>query len=106
MKNAIFKDFTHSKRKLLESIVFNELKYRGYEVFIGTSRTISEIDFVAKNNSETLYFQVSEILTEDNIEREITPLLKIKDSNPKIVLSLEELESKDKDGIKYRNLIK
>jgi predicted AAA+ superfamily ATPase len=106
MKNAIFKDFTHNRGKLLENIVFNDLKFRGYEIFIGASRTISEIDFVAKNNNETLHFQVTEVLTEDNINREVSPLLKVRDSNPKIVLSLEELESTDKNGIKYRNLIK
>ncbi|MDR1235264.1 MAG: ATP-binding protein [Mycoplasmataceae bacterium] len=106
MKNAIFKNFAHNRGKLLENIVLNELKYRGYEVFIGTSRTINEIDFVAKNNEETLYLQVTEYLTDENVEREIDPFLKIRDSNPKILLSLNELESKDRNGIQYLNLIK
>jgi predicted AAA+ superfamily ATPase len=105
MRNAMFKNFSHNRGKILENIVLNELKYRGYEVFIGTSRTISEIDFVAKNNNEILYFQVCETITEDNIERETTPLTKINNSFPKIVLSLDTLESNDQNVIQFKNII-
>ncbi|MDR2654315.1 MAG: DUF4143 domain-containing protein [Mycoplasmataceae bacterium] len=104
MRNAIFKSFAHNRGKILENIVLNELKYRGYEVFIGTSRTISGIDFVAKNNSEVLYFQVCETINQDNIKRETKPLLKVNDSFPKIVLSLDWNESYDEKGIQYKNM--
>lgn len=105
MKNAIFKNFLHNRGKLLENIVLNELKYRNYEVYIGTSRNINEIDFVAKNNEETIYIQVTEYISDLNYNREIYPFLKIKDSNPKIVLSLEENEFKNEQGIQFKNII-
>lgn len=47
--------------RVIENIVYNELKYRGYELFVGKNNFL-EVDFVTKNTIETLYIQVTYLL--------------------------------------------
>ncbi len=76
---------------VLENIVYIELLRRGFEVHIGKLGE-KEIDFVASKHDERLYVQVCRVLPEDD-NREIENLLAIKDSFPKIVITLDELAS-------------
>jgi predicted AAA+ superfamily ATPase len=78
MRNSIAKTFANNREKILEAIVLNELLYRGYEVNIGTSQSISEIDFIAHKNGNTIYIQICEHLTDDIKDKEIKNLLKLK----------------------------
>jgi predicted AAA+ superfamily ATPase len=78
---------------------------RGYKVWIGKERNINEIDFIASRKDEKKYFQVTEILTDENYEREVGQLTKIRDSFPKILLSLDNNEYVTKDGIECKNII-
>lgn len=89
---------------ILENIVYFELLRRGYDVAIGKIDN-KEIDFIANNPKEKIYFQVTESLSnEDTRKRELDPLKKIKDNYEKIILSLDENEDIF-DGIKVINLI-
>ena len=89
---------------ILENIVYFELLRRGYDVAIGKIDN-KEIDFIATKVNEKIYFQVTESMNNDAIrERELSPLMKVKDNYEKIVLCLDETED-IYEGIKVINLI-
>ncbi|MBQ1914640.1 MAG: ATP-binding protein, partial [Selenomonadaceae bacterium] len=86
----------------LETIVFFELKRRGYDVFIGKSDT-KEIDFVANRRDERIYVQVCVRLPEDS-DREVGNLLMIRDNYPKYVVTLDSMATGNEYGIKIVHL--
>lgn len=90
---------------ILENIVYLELLRRGYKVFIGKCGDL-EIDFVAQNSEDTIYYQVA-LTTRDEstLSRELTPLTKINDNYPKIILTLDDDLNADFNGIKKINVI-
>ena len=90
---------------ILENIVYLELLRRGYTVYIGKLEDL-EIDFVAKNTKETIYYQVSLTTREETtLDRELTPLQKINDNYQKIILTMDDDLDADFDGIKKINVI-
>ena len=90
---------------ILENVVYFELLRRGYDVAIGKLGD-SEIDFIASNANEKLYFQVTESMNSEVVRtRELAPLQKIKDNYEKIILSLDTGLEKEFDGIKSVNVI-
>ena len=90
---------------ILENIVYLELLRRGYTVYIGKLEDL-EIDFVAKNSKETIYYQVSLTTREDSIlNRELMPLQKINDNYQKIILTMDDDLDADFDGIRKINVI-
>ncbi|HDP94581.1 MAG TPA: ATP-binding protein [Candidatus Aminicenantes bacterium] len=90
---------------ILENIVYNELLYRGYRVFIGVMDGM-EIDFVAEKQNERTYYQVCYSLgSPEIISREFGNLEKVKDNYRKIVISMDKVFSADRNGIEHMNLI-
>jgi predicted AAA+ superfamily ATPase len=90
----------------LENIVYFELLRRGYTVAVGKFDSL-EIDFVAWNEREKIYFQVTLTMTSPEVrERELLPLRKIQDNYKKVVLSLDPPGPfTDIEGIFHYNLI-
>ena len=100
------KDMGH----ILENVVYLELLRRGYKVYIGKYDEL-EVDFVAKNSEDTIYYQVSLTTRESTdgnngvLERELMPLKKISDNYPKYILTLDDDLDADFDGIKKINIL-
>lgn len=85
---------------VFENLVYNQLIYDGYKVFVGKHQT-REIDFVAQKGRDTKYIQVAYQLPDEKVmEREFGNLLKIKDNYEKIVVSADEFASEYK-GIRH-----
>lgn len=89
---------------IYETIVYNELIFRGYTVRTGSVHG-KEIDFVAtRKQDEKLYVQVAYEINEHNHEREFGNLALIPDNYPKIVLSRDRISLSEK-GIIHKNII-
>jgi predicted AAA+ superfamily ATPase len=85
---------------VFENLVYNQLIYEDYKVYIGKHQD-REIDFVAQKGNETKYIQVAYQLPDEKVrEREFGNLLKIEDNYEKIVVSADEFTT-DFKGIKH-----
>lgn len=97
-------NFEINKSFAIENVVYNELLQRGYDVYIGKTKN-GEIDFIATNAEEKLYFQVAYLLESDKVQsREFGAFKEINDNYPKYVLSLDKANF-SKDGIIHKNII-
>lgn len=108
---------------IMENVIYNELRYRGYLVDVGAveSREIMlskdgsnkqvksflEIDFVANKGSKRYYIQSAyKIHSLDKNEQEIKPLNSTGDSFKKIIVVFDNIVSKqDDNGILYIGLL-
>ena len=90
--------------RTIENIVYVELLRNGYDVTVGKIGNF-EIDFIAKKHKKKIYIQVTYSLASDEtVEREFKPLLKIKDNYPKYVISADKFDF-SQEGIIHQNLI-
>lgn len=97
-------NFEINKSFAIENVVYNELLIRGYDVYIGKTKE-GEIDFIATNDEEKLYFQVAYLVEQSKTEaREFGAYKEINDNYPKYVLSLDKADF-SKDGIIHKNII-
>ena len=103
---------------LMENVVFNELKARGYQVDVGVvpirrltedgkrERVQLEIDFIATLGSKKHYLQSAFSLPdEDKVKQEKAPLLNVHDSFKKIIIVKDITKpQRDENGIVTINL--
>ena len=105
LKHAIIPYSGDQIAGIFENLVYNQLIYEDYQVYIGKHQD-REIDFVAQKGNETKYIQVAYLLPDDKVrEREFGNLLKIGDNYEKIVVSADEFAENFK-GIKHVHINK
>lgn len=91
--------------RVLENLVFLELKRRYSEVYNGQLGASTEIDFVAIRDGRPVYFQVAESTKDPAaLSEKLTPLQQIRDNYPKYLLTMDEQEA-DYEGILQLNLV-
>ncbi len=99
-KNRVKDEYNY----IVETICYNELVSRGYQVYIGKTYK-GEVDFIATRGEEKIYVQAAYILADDSvIEREFGAYKYVQDNYPKYVVSLDKIDA-SRDGIIHMNLI-
>lgn len=102
---------------IMENVIYNELRMRGFTVDVGLVETREmrnnkmeyipyEVDFVANNGVEKYYIQSAFALgNEEKRRQELNSLLKIGDSFQKIVIVGDDIaEYTDEKGIRFMGL--
>ena len=102
LKYALFGYNRNMLDAVMENIVYLELKRRGYDVYVGKLGS-KEIDFVGILRDEKIYVQVCAQLPE-NSDRETANLKDIPDNYPKYVVTLNDLDVGNDEGIKIVHL--
>ena len=118
LRNARLGFRQHEETHLMENILYNELRARGFSVDVGVvpiRKTVSsgdreriqlEIDFIATLGSRKYYIQSAFSLPdEEKITQEKTPLLNVGDSFKKIIIVHDTLNiRRDDNGITTMNI--
>ncbi len=108
----------YERSHIMENIIYNELRFRGYTVDIGMIRftkTIegklssmtAEVDFIARKGNLAAYIQSAyRIENEEKLEQELRPLKKIRDSFRKYVIIGDRMNPQsDDNGIVFMGLM-
>lgn len=90
---------------MIETLVYNELISRGYQVYIGKTLK-GEVDFIAEKGQKKLYVQAAYHLdNEETILREFGAYNYISDNYPKYVISYDEVSLGNVEGIIHLPLL-
>lgn len=92
---------------ILENVVYLELLRRGCRVYVGKIGP-AEVDFVAVSDEGEEYYQVAYTVKDADgktLERELRPLLSIRDHNPKYLLTMDYGAVVNHNGIRQINVL-
>ena len=105
MRNVLLGSRRYDVGRVLENVVFLELRRRYKEVYIGKVDTL-EVDFVAMDELGLNYIQVAETVRDKGtLDRELRPFRMINDAYPKLLLTLDEDPPMDFEGIRKLNVL-
>lgn len=103
LREALFGKNVQNIDQVLENIVCLELLRRNYKVYVGKKGDL-EIDFIAEKQGKKIYVQVAYLLAnEETIKREFSVYNFVKDSYPKYVVSMDDLDF-SQNGIIHKNI--
>lgn len=86
-------DLSRDIHKLMENAIYHHLKIMGYEVYVGQMDKL-EIDFVGFKKGQKVYVQSAYLISDEKShDREFGNLLKIQDSYPKYVVTMDNFTS-------------
>lgn len=119
VRNAILDFRQQEENHIMENVIYNELKIRGFQVDVGvvehrttdtngkTVRKQYEVDFVVNQGSQRYYIQSAFVMPTDAKERqESASLLNIDDTFKKIIIVKDHIKPKrNEDGIVTIGLI-
>lgn len=115
LRNAKLNFRQQEENHIMENVVYNELKLRGFDVDIGVveynykdengknKRKQFEVDFIASKFNKKYYIQSAlTISNEDKLDQELNSLKRINDSFKKVILVKENIMPwYDNNGILY-----
>lgn len=115
LRNARLNFTEIEETHIVENIIYNELKIRGFNIDVGivefnyrseegkSKRTQLEVDFVCNRGNDRFYIQPAYALAnKEKIEQETRGLNRIKDSFKKIVIVKDSIVPRnDENGILY-----
>lgn len=118
LRNARLNFRQFEKTHLMENLIYNELRIRGYNVDVGVVHSVTrdsegkqqrsnyKIDFVCNAGSKRYYIQSAyRMETDDKIKQEKSSLLKVDDSFKKIIVVGDEMPiTRDDNGITIMNV--
>lgn len=118
LRNALLNFRQVEPTHIMENIIYNELRMRGYNVDVGaitrysknaegkTCRSTLEIDFVCNRGSERLYIQsVYSLPDQEKIEQEQRSLVLSEDSFQKMIVTMDNIPVHQMDnGIVMMNI--
>ena len=103
LREALFGKNIQNIDQVLENIVCLELLRRNYKVYVGKKGDL-EIDFIAEKQGKKIYIQVVYLLAnEETLKREFSVYNFVKDSYPKYVVSMDDLDF-SQNGIIHKNI--
>lgn len=112
LRNARLNFRQIEENHIMENVIFNELRVRGFSVDVGIVDVTEtegdvrkakqlEVDFIATKGAEKFYIQSAyEMATQDKLKQEKRSLVKIDDSFRKIIVVKDNISARiDDDGI-------
>ena len=97
--NYLYDGYGYGQGSLLENYVYQALRRAGFIIYIGKMLN-REVDFIAKKQDRILYVQSSWTIDDDTTAaREYRPLEAITDNYSKIIVSMDDIAKKNRNGI-------
>ncbi len=97
--NYLYEGYGYGQGAMLENYVYQSLSRAGYNVYVGKMQNC-EVDFVCLRHDERLYVQASwTIDDEETADREYRSLESVGDNYPKIIVSMDDIPRKNRNGI-------